>query len=119
MAYDVMTERYEITTILQGELVRDPDIAGRLLPGTPEEPTFYIDSVHNLMKTVSGAPLLRPAWFFDTDEQGEALADVGTHLVDLARLRPLPRVRPWPSARRGSWPRSAGRPPSPASSCCA
>ena len=84
VAYDVMTERYEITTILQGELARDPDIAGRLLPGTPAEPTFYIDSVHNLMKTVSGAPLIRPSWFFDTDEQGEALADVGTHLVDLA-----------------------------------
>ncbi|HEY6547252.1 MAG TPA: putative oxidoreductase C-terminal domain-containing protein [Vicinamibacteria bacterium] len=84
VAYDVMTERYEITTILQGELARDPDIAGRLRPGTPAEPTFYIDSVHNLMKTVSGAPLIRPSWFFDTEEQGEALADVGTHLVDLA-----------------------------------
>jgi predicted dehydrogenase len=84
VAYDVMTERYEITTLLQGELLRDPEIAGRLLPGTPEEPAFFIDSVHNLMKTVSGAPLVRPPWFFDTDEQGEALADVGTHLVDLS-----------------------------------
>ena len=84
VAYDVMTERYEITTLLQGELLRDPEIAGPPGPGTPEEPTFFIDSVHNLMKTVSGAPLVRPSWFFDTDEQGEALADVGTHLVDLA-----------------------------------
>ena len=40
-------------------------------------------SVHNLMKVVSGAVNLRPAWFFDTAEQGEALADVDTHLVDL------------------------------------
>jgi predicted dehydrogenase len=84
VAYDVMTERHEITTILQGELLRDPEVAGPLLPGTPTEPTFYIDSVHHLMKTVSGAPLIRPSWFFNTDEQGEALADVGTHLVDLA-----------------------------------
>jgi predicted dehydrogenase len=84
VAYDVMTERYEITTILQGELARDPEIAGALPPGTPEAPALYIDSVHHLMKTVSGAPLVRPAWFFDTEEQGEALADVGTHLVDLA-----------------------------------
>jgi predicted dehydrogenase len=90
VAYDVMTERYEITTILQGELARDPEVAGPLLPGTPAEPTLYIDSVHNLMKTVSGAPLIRPAWFFDTDEQGEALADVGTHLVDLAAFILLP-----------------------------
>ena len=36
------------------------------------------------MKVAAGSPLLRPAWFFDTAEQGEALADVGTHLVDLA-----------------------------------
>jgi predicted dehydrogenase len=90
VAYDVMTERYEITTILQGELARDPEVAGRLVPGTPEAPTLYIDSVHNLMKTVSGAPLVRPAWFFDTNEQGEALADVGTHLADLASFILMP-----------------------------
>jgi predicted dehydrogenase len=33
---------------------------------------------------VAGAALLRPVWFFDPAEQGEALADVGTHLVDLS-----------------------------------
>jgi hypothetical protein len=42
-----------------------------------------MESVHHLMKTVAGAVNLRPAWFFDTEEQGEALADVATHLVDL------------------------------------
>jgi predicted dehydrogenase len=83
VAYDVMTERYEITTILQKELVADREVTGEVLPGTPEEPGLYMDSVHNLVKTVAGAPLIRPAWFFDTEEQGEALADVGTHLVDL------------------------------------
>jgi hypothetical protein len=35
------------------------------------------------MKSVAGAPTLRPAFFFDIREQGEGLADVGTHLVDL------------------------------------
>jgi predicted dehydrogenase len=42
-----------------------------------------MESVHHLLKTVAGAPNLRPAWFFDTEQQGEGLADVGTHLVDL------------------------------------
>ena len=42
-----------------------------------------MESVHRLMKSVAGVPSLRPAWFFDIREQGEALADVGTHLVDL------------------------------------
>jgi predicted dehydrogenase len=83
VAYDVMTERYEITTILQKELVGDPEVTGQVRPGTREEPALYMASVHHLSKTAAGSPLIRPAWFFDTDEQGEALADVGTHLVDL------------------------------------
>jgi hypothetical protein len=44
-----------------------------------------MESVHRLMKSVAGVPSLRPAWFFEVDEQGEALVDVGTHLVDLAQ----------------------------------
>ena len=83
VAYDVMTERYEITTILQRVLVGDREVAGEVLPGTPDEPALHMESVHYLMKVAAGAPLLRPAWFFDPSEQGEALADVGTHLVDL------------------------------------
>ena len=83
VAYDVMTERYEITTILQRELVGDREVTGDVPPGTPDEPALTMDSVHNLMKVAAGSPLLRPAWFFDPSEQGEALADVGTHLVDL------------------------------------
>ena len=32
VAYDMMTERHEITTILQRELVNDPDVFGTLIP---------------------------------------------------------------------------------------
>jgi predicted dehydrogenase len=83
VAYDIMTERSEITSILQGELARDPEVAGTVGPGSALEPAVEMESVHNLMKVVAGAVNLRPAWFFDTEEQGEAVADVGTHLVDL------------------------------------
>jgi predicted dehydrogenase len=83
VAYDVMTERSEITSILQGELARDPEVAGTVGPGSAAEPAVEMESVHNLMKVVAGAVNLRPAWFFDTEEQGEALGDVATHLVDL------------------------------------
>lgn len=83
VAYDVMTERSEITTILQGELARDPELAGTIGPGSLERPAIELESVHHILKLVAGAPNLRPAWFFDTAEQGEALADVATHLVDL------------------------------------
>lgn len=83
IAYDIMTERYEITSILQRELVADPDVFGEFVPGEAGEPAVRLASVHHIRKLVAGAPLIRPAWFFDITEQGEALADVGTHLVDL------------------------------------
>jgi len=83
VAYDVMTERFEITSLVQKAFVADAAVTGQVVSGTPDEPGVYMDSVHHLMKTVAGVPNLRPTWFFDTDQQGEGLADVGTHLVDL------------------------------------
>ena len=90
VAYDIMTERFEITTILQRALVNDPSVYGDQLPGTPTDPAVYMESVHHLMKVVSGVPNIRPAWFFDTDEQGEGLNDIGTHLVDLVHWTLFP-----------------------------
>ncbi len=90
VAYDIMTERYEITSMLQRELVNDPGTFGRPLHGTAEEPGVYMESVHHILKTVAGVPNLRPMWFFDVAQQGEALADVGTHLVDLAQWTLFP-----------------------------
>lgn len=90
LAYDIMTERYEITSILQRELVNTPDVFGEIEPGSIEEPAVYMESVHHILKMVAGAPNLRPVWFFDIQEQGEALADVGTHLVDLAQWTLFP-----------------------------
>ena len=82
--WDVMTERFEVTTILQRELMRTPEVYGTQVPGTPEAPGLTLESVHHLRKAVAGTPLQRPAWWFDPHEAGHALADVGTHLVDLA-----------------------------------
>jgi predicted dehydrogenase len=90
VAYDIMTERYEITSMLQRELVNDAEIFGSILPGTEQEPAVYMESVHHILKLVAGVPNLRPAWFFDIEEQGEALADVGTHLVDLVQWTLFP-----------------------------
>jgi len=90
VAYDVMTERSEITTILQRELAQDARVAGTIGPGSASEPAVELESVHHILKLVAGAPNLRPAWFFDTQEQGEALADVATHLVDLVPFMLFP-----------------------------
>lgn len=85
VAYDAMTQRYEITCLLQKELINDAAVFGTCMPGTEREPAVYMESVHFLKKEVAGAPLIRPAWFFDPAQQGEPLADVGTHLVDLVQ----------------------------------
>lgn len=83
LVYDIMTERHEITSILQRELSEVPELFGELVKGSPEEPAISKESVHYFSKVVAGAPLIRPAWFFDVNQQGEAIVDVSTHLVDL------------------------------------
>jgi len=92
IAYDIMTERYEITSMLQRELVNSPSVFGEIVTGSEAEPGVYMESVHHILKLVAGVPNLRPAWFFDVEEQGEALADVGTHLVDLAQWTLFPET---------------------------
>jgi len=83
LVYDIMTERYEITTILQKELSNFEGVFGELEKGTPDNPAISKESVHHFFKYVSGNPLKRPTWFFDVTKQGEGIVDVSTHLVDL------------------------------------
>lgn len=90
LLYDIMTERYEITSILQRELARTPQVFGTLEKGTPQQPAVVMESVHHFFKEVSGKALTRPAWFFDVRQQGEAIPDVGTHLVDLVQWECFP-----------------------------
>ncbi|MGW8315413.1 MAG: putative oxidoreductase C-terminal domain-containing protein [Bacteroidales bacterium] len=92
LIYDIMTERYEITTILQKALSQIPEVFGQLQTGTLEEPAITKESVHHFLKNVSGKPLIRPPWFFDVEQQGEGMADVGTHLVDLVQWEAFPGV---------------------------
>jgi predicted dehydrogenase len=82
-AWDAMTERFEITFLLQRALVNDPDIFGGRITGSGDRPAVQIESLHYLFKEVGGLPNLRPTWFFDIRQQGEGLTDVGTHLVDI------------------------------------
>ena len=90
LLYDIMTERYEITSILQKELSLIPEVFGQLLTGSADEPAVVKESVHHFFKNVSGSPLVRPAWFFDVRQQGEGIVDVTTHLVDLIQWACFP-----------------------------
>jgi predicted dehydrogenase len=88
--YDIMTERYEITTMLQRELSMDPSVFGSLEKGSPDNPSVTKESVHHFYKYVSGSVLTRPAWFFDVTQEGEGIVDVTTHLVDLIQWECFP-----------------------------
>jgi len=84
LVWDMMTERFEVANRLQRELVQDPNVFGHWQTGSPQRPALVLESVHYLKKRVDGRPLVRPWWWFDPATSGEALADVGTHLVDRA-----------------------------------
>ncbi|MGB8490766.1 MAG: putative oxidoreductase C-terminal domain-containing protein [Bacteroidales bacterium] len=110
LLYDIMTERFEVTTVLQKLLSQNEDIFGKLTAGTKDEPAVTKISVHHFSKLVSGSPLQRPAWFFDVTRQGEGIVDVTTHLVDLIQWECFPgqilspsdinmvAARRWPTA---------------------
>ena len=87
---DIMTERNEITTILQRELSMAAGVYGKQETGTPDDPAVTKISVHHFCKLVNGKPLRRPGWYYDTRQQGEAIVDVTTHLTDLVQWEVFP-----------------------------
>jgi predicted dehydrogenase len=107
LAAEIMTGRHEITSILAERLVREPEVFGEF-PAAGGEPAIRLAGAHHLEKSVNGAPLRRPPWFFDVRVQGDGLADIPTHLVaETQRLleghgRASDRVLELRAARR--WP---------------
>ncbi|HEX9818205.1 MAG TPA: putative oxidoreductase C-terminal domain-containing protein [Methylomirabilota bacterium] len=101
---EMMTGRHAPTSIVAERLVRHPEIFGGF-PAAGSEPAIRLASVHHLEKSVNGAPLRRPPWFFDVRVQGDGLADIPTHLVDQAqRLLGAPGAAELLAARRWSTP---------------
>jgi predicted dehydrogenase len=85
LAMEIMTGRHEITSILIRKLIGEREAFGALESARPDSPAIEMSSVHHLEKTVNGAPLRRPAWFFDVRVQGDGIADIPTHMVDQAQ----------------------------------
>jgi predicted dehydrogenase len=90
LLYDIMTERHEITTMLQRALSQMPNLYGEQSKGSTATPAVTKESVHHYFKYVSGNPLKRPPWFFDVTAEGEGIVDVTTHLVDLIQWECFP-----------------------------
>jgi predicted dehydrogenase len=80
---EMMTGRHASAARLAERLVREPEVFGAFATGG--DPAIRLASVHHLEKTVNGAPLRRPPWYFDVRIQGDGLADIPTHLVDQAQ----------------------------------
>lgn len=88
--YELMTERYDTLNIIERELLNDAALFGTLLTGTTDHPAIELESVHHFFKEVAGTPLIRPAWYYDVQQQGEGIADVTTHLIDLVQWQCFP-----------------------------
>ena len=84
LAMDIMTERHEIATRVQKALCERSEVFGQLRTDDAQ-PAIELESVHHLYKIVNQRPLVRPAWYFDVNVQGEGIMDVTTHLVDLTQ----------------------------------
>jgi predicted dehydrogenase len=111
-AIDIMTERHDSANRLQRALIAQRPLFGELRRSSAET-AIELKSVHHLSKTVNGAPLRRPPWYFDVAEQGEGITDVTTHLVDLAQwmtadlpgtdILELRGARQWPTEVSRQW----------------
>ena len=92
LALDIMTERFEITTILQKEFMAEEEVFGQIHIDTDGSPSIFKESIHHLYKIVNNQPLVRPPWYFDLGVQGDGVTDVTTHLVDMIHWMLFPGV---------------------------
>jgi predicted dehydrogenase len=93
VTYDWMTLRGETAYRLVRDLVGQESIFGTPVPGTLAKPSVHLENLHALLKYSNGVPQKRPAFFLDVRQQGEGMADVGTHLADLAQWTLFPEQR--------------------------
>ena len=81
IAMDIMTSRHDTLA----RLTRLAATSEALFGGFAErsrEPVIDLRSAHHLLKVVNGAPLTRPAWYYDTCIQGNGLVDIQSHMTD-------------------------------------
>jgi predicted dehydrogenase len=85
LAMDIMPDRHELLARLRKRVTATAELFGEFAVDDPDGPAIEITSVHHLYKVVNGAPLRRPAWYYDVHEQGDGMVDVQSHLTDQAQ----------------------------------
>ncbi len=89
--YELMTERYDVYNVVEKALLHNKAVFGELQKGSKEAPAVEMESVHYFCRlSSSGKPSSRPAWYYDVEQQGEGIADVTTHLIDLVQWSCFP-----------------------------
>ena len=84
LAMDIMTFRHDVVARLTHRIACSPELFGAF-DRSSDEPAIDLASVHHLLKVVNGAPLTRPAWYYDTRVQGNGLVDIQSHMTDQAQ----------------------------------
>ena len=84
IAMDVMTFRHDAVARLTRRMAASEELFGGFAESS-EEPAIDLQSTHHLLKMVNGAPLTRPAWYYDTRIQGNGLVDIQSHMTDQAQ----------------------------------
>lgn len=92
LLFDSMDLRYEVSNILQKELSQIPEVFGTLQKGNIDNPALIQANVHHYLKYSGNEASVRPAWFFDTEQQGHGIVDVSTHLVDMTQWAAFPGI---------------------------
>jgi predicted dehydrogenase len=87
---DWMTLREDPAYRLMRDLVQEEPVFGKPLPGSVDHPSVQLENLHALLKYSGTIPQKRPAMFLDNRQQGEGMADVGTHTADLAQWALFP-----------------------------
>ncbi|MBL1408652.1 putative oxidoreductase C-terminal domain-containing protein [Sphingobacterium faecale] len=82
LIFDIMTERYDVKNLIVKSLLNDTQFSGGINKDESGH-AIKFNSTHHFIKDVSGKPLIRPAMFYNTLQQGEGLVDVTTHYIDL------------------------------------
>ena len=82
--FDMMTERYAVKNQIIKHLVSDLDFSGGIVI-QDGKPSISFESTHHFIKNVAGKALLRPAKYYNVEEQGEGIVDVTAHFIDLAQ----------------------------------
>jgi predicted dehydrogenase len=87
---DWMSLRSDAAYRLVRDVVRQEAVFGVPVPGSIDQPSVRLENLHALLKYSNGLPQRRPVAFLDVRQQGEGMADVGTHLADIAHWTLFP-----------------------------